>query len=208
MTDTHSQQPQTALDLWHVQTRALADPAQADASIQTIYEHLMGLHAKLIENGMTKQAAKVEGAYTLALEIYNMSVQQRAIIDGGAAALTATTEQRQQAVVELAQLMKAITETDESHPKLVSFASSIREDESMDSYEIAYQEIDENITEQIVDAWGVDWEKADMILMAVLGRPEPELTPHQHSLFQAFIDSLTVEGDDEWNSDADEEGAE
>lgn len=181
MTTTDSQQ--TALDLWTVQTQALANPSLADAAINMIYESLMPLHARLMDSGNVKAADRVEAAYNQAVEIYNMTTQQRVVIAGGDAAIQTLDEQRQQAVTELDQLLTSIRRGDESHPKLSSYAEAIRADEREDTlndpyvlesiYEGATEQADEYLYDMIMETWDVPYVSGDAVIALLVGNSDP-----------------------------------
>jgi hypothetical protein len=195
MTTTEPQHPQTALDLWNVQTQALANPTLADAAINAIYEGLMPLHKKLMDSGNVKAADKVESAYNQAVEIYNMTTQQAAVINGGAAAIEETTAQRNQALTELQQLLTSIERGDESHPKLSEYASSIRADEREDTlndpylmesvYEGAAEQADEYLYDMIMETWDVPYVSGDAVIALLVGNSEP--TDEQRDLIRKLF---------------------
>lgn len=214
---TATEQPQqsaSALDLWNQQVQALTAPEHADVAINAIYENLMGLHGKLMASGNEKAAAKVEEAYNLSVGIYNMTTQQTALIAGGGAAIIEAEVQRNQAVTELQQLIQAINDGDESHPKLAGYAENIRQDEYEsamydvdDSY---YAEIfDDNVRSNIEESWEVVGDQGNFIYQALLGefslkkehaqslqRIISEL-PSDYAGYQAYKQAVAEEPDDD-----------
>jgi hypothetical protein len=196
MTTTEPQQDsQTALDVWTVQAQALANPSLAEAAINAIYDSLIPLHTKLMENGNHKSADKVEAAYNQALEIYNMTTQQAVVIAGAGAVIQATTEQRDQAVTELQQLLTSIKKGDEAHPTLAEYAEQIRADEREDTlndpyllesvYEGATEQADEYLYDMIMETWDVPYVSGDAVIALLVGNSEP--TDEQRDLIRKLF---------------------
>lgn len=195
MTATEPLQPQTALELWKVQAQALANPLLAEAAINAIYESLIPLHAKLMENGNVKAADRVETAYNQAVEIYNMTAHQAMVIAGADAAIQATEEQRDQAVTELQLLLTSIQKGDEAHPKLSKYASSIRADEREDTlsdpyvlesiYEGATEQADEYLYDMIMETWDVPYVSGDAVIALLVGNSDP--TDEQRDLIRRLF---------------------
>lgn len=161
------QQPEqaSALTLWNEQIAALADPAQADGAINEIYAGLMDLHGHLTAMGQSEQAEKAAQAYNMALALYNSHQQHSVVVAGGAAAIQETEAAREQAVVELQQLLSAIEQGDEEHPALAGYAEDIRQSEyenamyefdDSDNTEYYSEIFDDSLRADIGNTWKVD----------------------------------------------------
>lgn len=189
------QQPEqaSALTLWNEQIAALADPAQADGAINEIYAGLMDLHSHLTAIGQAEQAAKAAEAYNMALALYNSHQQHSVVVAGGAAAIQETEAARQKAVTELKQLLKAIEDGDEEHPALADYADEIRSNEAEFVETMIFDDLDIHQTEQVMEAWGFEYDQAASVLMTVFGNMT--LTQEQETLFRAFAASLIDEED-------------
>jgi hypothetical protein len=198
-TTPDTETPESPLALWTEQVQALADPAQADDAINQIYAGLMGLHEQLVATGQTEQAQKAAEAYNLALDLYNSHQQHAVVVAGGGAAIEEVVAQRQQAVGELTDLLKAINEGDEGHPKLQGWAENIRQDEYESAiYETSegedeyYAEIfDDNVRESINEAWEVVGQQGDFIYQALVG--EFSLKKEHAQMLQRLISELPTD---------------
>jgi hypothetical protein len=199
MTTTQSEaQPDggSALTVWNTHVQALTSaPEQAHAAITIIHDQLMPLYNAFAEKGNTKRADEVRQAYEMALGLYEQGQSYGAALAAGQTVITETAEQRDNAANELAQLLKAIDDGDESHPKLQGWAEDIRQDEyesAMYDEDDYYAEIfDDNVRANIDQSWEVVGMQGGLIYNALIG--EFSLKKEHAQMLQRLISELPTD---------------
>ena len=122
-------EPQTALILWQQYVVDLvASPEQAEAAIAQIHSSFGELHMWYSENGDFETAQRIATAYEHAHLVYQQNGQYRLALAAGQAAISSVAEQRDDAITEMHNLLEAISEQSEAHPKLKDYADEIRRD--------------------------------------------------------------------------------
>lgn len=116
----------TALALWAAQVEALTvSPSAAYEAIMAIHQSFGELHMRYSEGGDLDTAQLIHTAYNQAMTIYNQNQQYQQALGQGGEALRLTVQQRDEAMTELSEILRALKTGDDTHPQLAGFASDV-----------------------------------------------------------------------------------
>ncbi len=148
--------PETALDMWNSQ-RGMLETTLNDAMafVEEAGQQLGRLYHFAEANKLDEQKESVMATWQHVQGLQNIIHQQQAAHDGASSAIEAILRQRDDIASEMQDLVKAIEEGNEAHPKLRQYAEDIREHESemQESYmyEVYAESADEEAAYRVMD---------------------------------------------------------
>lgn len=189
----------TALALWAAQVEALAStPGAAYDAILAIHNSFGELHMRYSEGGDLDTAQLIRTAYDHAMEIYTQNQQYQQALGQGGEALRLTVSQRDEAMSELSEILRALKTGDDTHPQLAGFASDVAvktrdlllEDEDfLEQAEIDSFSTMERQVRSTLHRYGLSQWQSQRLLEYLCGMFQ--MDAEQLNAFSAFLDTLS-----------------
>jgi hypothetical protein len=148
--------PKTALEMYEQQVAGLAGLDVADSAMTDIHNLLQSAWEQTTD---TKMKTVINDAYAKANALFAMVANYSATMNGAEVAMTAIIAQRDELTREIADLLDAIYNKNEAHPKMREWIESVRDDAYESAYESASEELAENEYENVGIEYGQGYDE-------------------------------------------------